>query len=258
MQEAPVYNRELVRKHQSLMLEILKEVHWICIEEGIRYWLDSGTLLGAVRHKGFIPWDDDLDISMPLEDYYRFLQIADNKIPEWLFIQTKSKEKSFKRYYAKVRSSKGRVLEEREVKKISRGKKVNYNTGIYIDIFPCITIRDGERDSYFRMMRAVDRVRKIADVYAVIEPLFRWFERRWHKGWDGENLIVVRSVRFPEINFYVPLSSLFPLKEYEFEGSKFLGPANPDPYLRVLYGNYMELPPVEERKPSHGVYVEIF
>jgi len=65
-----------LREAQLIMLEILVEVDAICQKYNLRYWLDSGTLLGAVRHQGFIPWDDDIDLSMPVEDYLKFQQIV--------------------------------------------------------------------------------------------------------------------------------------------------------------------------------------
>lgn len=70
---------------QKVMLEILQEIHKICVENNLTYWLEAGTLLGAVRHKGFIPWDDDSDVSMPRADYEKFLKIAQEKLPEDMF-----------------------------------------------------------------------------------------------------------------------------------------------------------------------------
>ena len=80
---------------QKVMLEILVEIHRICVENDITYWLEAGTLLGAIRHKGFIPWDDDCDVSMPRKDYERFLQIAQEKLPETMFLQTKETDKEY-------------------------------------------------------------------------------------------------------------------------------------------------------------------
>lgn len=80
---------------QKVMLKILVEIHRICVENDITYWLEAGTLLGAIRHKGFIPWDDDCDVSMPRKDYERFLQIAQEKLPETMFLQTKETDKEY-------------------------------------------------------------------------------------------------------------------------------------------------------------------
>ncbi len=247
----------VLKKAQKVMLNILIEVHRICENHGLKYWLDSGTLLGAVRHKGFIPWDDDLDICMPLEDYHRFLDIAPRELPDHMFLQTKELERKFPRYYAKVRSNKGRILEEREVVKIKRGQDIGYNTGLYIDIFPCITVKKEKVNLYRKIMGAVDRIRKVADIYYLIENLFSLTDKIMHSGWTDKDLMVVRSVRFPEKEFCVPLDSLYPLKLYDFEGHKFWGPKDYDTYLRILYGNYMELPPEEERI-NHAYILEVY
>ena len=83
------YNPEgsLLRRQQTRMLEILLEVDRICQKHDIRYWLSSGTLIGALRHDGFIPWDDDLDIEMMREDYLRLMEVLPQELPEWLALQ---------------------------------------------------------------------------------------------------------------------------------------------------------------------------
>ena len=70
------YNQDMLRRLQLTELEILKDIDRVCRAHGIAYWLDSGTALGAMRHGGFIPWDDDIDVGMPRGDYERFLEVA--------------------------------------------------------------------------------------------------------------------------------------------------------------------------------------
>ena len=74
----------LLRRQQMRMLEILLEVDKICKRHDIQYWLSSGTLIGAMRHDGFIPWDDDLDIEMMRSDYLRLMEVLPKELPEWL------------------------------------------------------------------------------------------------------------------------------------------------------------------------------
>ena len=86
--EIKEYSQQNLRACQLKQLAILEEINKICKRHKIEYWLDGGTLLGAVRHDGFIPWDDDIDIGMSLEDEKRFEEIAPKELPDWLYLQT--------------------------------------------------------------------------------------------------------------------------------------------------------------------------
>ena len=248
---------DVLRRAQEIMLEILLVVHEICERHNIGYWLDSGTLLGAVRHGGFIPWDDDLDICMKIEDYWRFLEIAQDELPEGMFLQTRGRDRGYKRYFAKVRSNKGRITEGYEQIKLLRGSKLSYNRGIYIDIFPCITVPKDRLWFYHLVLKASNRARKILDLYYVVEPTYRFADWLVHSGWEGEDLLVVRSVRYVEPFFAIPLDAVFPLRKIAFEGKELLGPSDPDRYLRIMYGDYMRIPPPEERM-VHAYKIEVF
>ncbi len=251
---------EQIRQAQKLMLEILLEIDKICRKHNLKYWLDSGTLLGAVRHKGFIPWDDDLDICMPIEDYDKFLKIAPNELPDFLFLQTKETDPYYKRDFAKVRSNRGRIVEKIE------GENERYNQGIYIDIFPSITIKNTKFHKLLHqiLLRAKLRISEgWLDLNKFRKHFIRNFfiklVRKMHQGWDLEkDLLVVRGAEFAEYIFSLHIKDLLPLKELEFEGYSFLAPHNPDAYLKILYGNtYMKFPPVKDRKP-HSKKIEIF
>ena len=93
----------LLRQAQLVMLRLLKTFHALCEEEGLRYWLDSGTLLGAQRHGGFIPWDDDVDVMMPREDYLKFIGLAQQKLPFDMFLQTPETDQGFVCPWIKIR-----------------------------------------------------------------------------------------------------------------------------------------------------------
>lgn len=120
----------LLRRQQMRMLDILIEVDRICRKHNIRYWLSSGTLIGAVRHKGFIPWDDDLDIEMLLPDYKRLMKVLPEELPENLALQSQDTDPNYFFFYAKVRDRRSLLEETTGYDRTWREK------GIYIDIFP--------------------------------------------------------------------------------------------------------------------------
>lgn len=114
---------------QECELEILKEFVCVCKKHGLRFFLVGGTLLGAVRHKGFIPWDDDIDIAMPREDYDRFAELAPAVLQTQYFYQNPDTDPHYFLSYAKIRKHGTEVYEE-------RFKKAGFHKGVFIDIFP--------------------------------------------------------------------------------------------------------------------------
>ena len=121
-----------LRDAQIIMAGILKDVHEFVKNMDIKYFLDAGTLIGAVRHKGFIPWDDDIDIGMLREDYEKFLKIAKDELPEHLFLQTFENDLDYDIYQVpcKIRYNNTLYLEEEIV------ENENMHNGLFIDIFP--------------------------------------------------------------------------------------------------------------------------
>ena len=113
--------KELVRERQ---IYILDEVVKICEKHGLIYWLDGGTLLGAVRHKGFIPWDDDIDIGMMREDYEQLIPLLEEELPSDLVVQSRKSDKKYKLPFVKVRDRYSKIEKDFEF------------NGIFIDIFP--------------------------------------------------------------------------------------------------------------------------
>lgn len=112
------------------MLEILVEVDKICKKHDIPYWLSSGTLIGAFRHNGFIPWDDDLDIEMLRKDYLRLLQVLPDELPDWLALQNDETDPAYFFFFTKVRDRRSRMLEQNGYDRMWQEQ------GIFIDILP--------------------------------------------------------------------------------------------------------------------------
>lgn len=149
---------KVLRKAQLIMLDMLIEFDAICKKHQLQYWLDSGTLLGAVRHQGFIPWDDDIDLSMPIEDYNKLLEIANNEFSSDIFFQTSQTDKNFKFDYIKLRSNKASIVEFHE-----KDKKINYHQGVFVDVFPMLTIENTKEnrklyDSTLKEIRGVSSI----------------------------------------------------------------------------------------------------
>ena len=242
---------EILRKAQLIMLDMLIEFDAICKKHRLQYWLDSGTLLGAVRHKGFIPWDDDIDLSMPVEDYNKFLKIANSELSSEIFLQTSQTDKYFKFDYIKLRSNKARIVEFHE-----KDKKINYHQGVFVDIFPMLTIENTETnrnlyDNTFKEIREAsstslhspdgkDDPVKRADLIAYL--------KQKHQGWTKNNYKIIYSGEMPDVAAWFDIEKVFPLITMDFECHSFFVPNNPDHYLHAIYSfNYRQLPPKNKR-----------
>lgn len=119
----------MLRIGQTEMLNILIEIDRICHKYQIEYWLEFGTLLGAIRHKGFIPWDDDCDIGMMRTDFNRFKDVVSKELSADFFFQTKETDPKYRRKMAKIRSNKIKMIEHDE------SLNEPYHQGVYVDIF---------------------------------------------------------------------------------------------------------------------------
>jgi lipopolysaccharide cholinephosphotransferase len=133
---------EKTKRVWAVQLAMLDEVERICRKYGLRYFADSGTLIGAVRHGGYIPWDDDIDLVMLREDYEAFLEAAPAELPEYLSLQTVYREKNYLRGHAQLRDSRTTGCNEED-------KRAGYNCGIFIDIFPLDNVPEGRLRARF-------------------------------------------------------------------------------------------------------------
>ena len=138
---------------QAKLLEMLKWYHDFCVEHNLRYYALGGTLLGAVRHKGFIPWDDDIDVGMPRSDYNKFLALA-KEIPSPYVLETpQSLAKDFVYAFSKIYNTQTTLIE--------KGKK-NIKRGIYLDIFPLDGLGNEKQEAVRQFNRTAKLVKKLA------------------------------------------------------------------------------------------------
>jgi len=237
----------LLRRQQLRMLDLLIEVDRICKKHNIQYWLSSGTLIGAARHKGFIPWDDDLDIEMLLPDYNRLMEVLPSELPGNMALQSVDTDKNYFFFYAKVRDRRSHLEES------NRYDRVWKEQGIYIDIFPFykqplwihmlsekaqghvykIMNRMGEGDKEMWKVRFITRFNQ-----KILFPILR-FMCRFSSARETYGLgIPYHDPRYME--------DTLPLTEAEFEGRMFPVPKDMDAALRLKYGDYMQLPDIDK------------
>lgn len=264
----------VLRQAQLVMLRMFKIIDHICRQHGLHYWMCSGTLLGAVRHNGFIPWDDDLDICMIREDYERFLEIAKKELPDDLFLQTRENDPNYDYLPlpCKIRDKKSLI--------ISNGiEKKHYNMGIFIDIFPADRYHSDpyqfkkekcKKNYFFYLCKALDAeldkqhsLKK--RIVSYFKPLFSLLAKHYlemAKGYIDKNRSLDNHCYIGHgfdtpWRRYFSYDEIFPLKEYVFEAHSFFGPNDANAYLTQLYGeNYMTPPPIENREQKHAAILK--
>jgi len=231
-----------LEKAQIIMLQILKEFDRICKKYHLTYWLDFGTLLGAYRHKGFIPWDDDLDVGMMRSDYDRFLEIAPKELGENYFLQTKDSDKYYTNFFAKIRDRNSTFIDTWE-----EGRDIRYHQGVYIDIFPAMKVSKKTLENrYFRALVYLSKLthnRKIK-FDLLTKPLIGAINS--FSDDNGEYLISSAET----MHYLKPVKTddVFPLAIGEFEGDYYPIPKRADTYLKAIFGDdFMTLPPEDQR-----------
>lgn len=255
------YKEQQLRACQLKQLSILEEIDRICQKHQINFWLDGGTLLGAVRHGGFIPWDDDIDIAMKEEDLERFIQVAPKELREGLFLQTPQIEPRSKEPIVKVRDLNSFYVEGGD------NYAADYEKGLYVDIFPMINYPTLPRKWVKHITLGISKSYSIlhkAHYYSLRSfAEFFWFGAKYCLSkclWTILYAVCPKNVYLSNIllnNGYGIMhrqDSVFPLGTITFEGKTFSAPANPDAYLSDLYHNYMEIPP-KEKQIVHSVFI---
>ena len=258
-------NTILKRLHE-IELEILDEIVRICECNNIQYFLIGGTLLGAIRHKGFIPWDDDLDIAMPRADYDRFLEICKSELNEKYIVDHYETNKEYWLPFAKIRK-KGTIYEQAILSNNPKALK-----GIWVDIFPLDNAK--YQDSIMQKLQAaiVKLLRRNIGVQhkyyrvnswkgKIIFSLMRMFSIRtsfnlqhkvmtWWNDKDTDYFVNLGS-QYGHKKQTIRKDKYFPATKVEFEGGLYYAPNDWDYILTRIYGDYMKLPP-EDKRVSHN------
>lgn len=275
MSEVIEIKGEEFRRMQLIQRDMIKELDRVCRKNNIRYSIFCGTLLGAVRHKGYIPWDDDADIAMLREDYEQFKRVADQLNPDICFLQDHETDPEYRWGYAKLRRT-GTTF-------IRAGQEhIKSKTGVFIDIFPLDDVPGsliGQmfQDFYCFCLRKIlwSEVGKHSEKNVLKRLWFRLISKikpesvfrlckRMEKKSRNDSTNRVRLLTFPAFGklyrknplrqrYGLPKEWFTRLQEYEFEGLKLMGTEDYDGILTYTYGDYMTLPPEEDRYPHAPV-----
>jgi LPS biosynthesis protein len=254
---------EYINKIHNEILEIMDIIDQICQKNHIQYYLISGTLLGAVRHGGFIPWDDDLDIAMPREDFNYFIKICETELPTGYRLRWITTQQDYWRLYAKVSNENTLFIEQ----------DVDRKCGIFVDIFP---LDDCNGYNVFLEFR-----KKIIVKLAVMiswkqkDNVFKGIKRLVVRTFSYKMLFslaerIMRLTNGDTKKYYTNFSSQYPIKKrtnykkyfgkgkyIPFENRFYLAPNDVHAVLQKIFGaNYMQLPPVNKRKTHYPKYVK--
>ncbi len=261
-----VYSEEQLKKVQELELKNLLVLKSVCSELGISFFAYGGTLIGAVRHKGFVPWDDDLDVAMLREDYDKFVSKAPLILPEEYELQTPYHSSKTPYPYTKLRLKGTKYIEYGH-------HKLNIEQGIYVDIYPIDNLPDDDK-LYLKQFSKYQKWTRLyawrqcpymsTDQTSLALILKKAAKRLISCGLKliPQKYMIARirkiatqyngtpTKRKGNLNFPRPVNvfyHLLPLVPGEFEGISILLPGDWDQHLSSRYGDYMKLPPEEER-----------
>ena len=259
MEDLRKYNPEgsTLRKAQMRMLEILKVFDAICAKHGIEYTLDGGTLLGAVRHGGFIPWDDDLDVNVMREDLFKLRKILPKELPSNYVYQDYTTERYYPNLFGKIRDRNSYIHEDASSERFQE-------RGIFIDIIPIEEIPNLKWKAkldywYGHSFRGIHHHKDMKDtILSWIVIPFAW-----------PLVVLTRFInKFRNIDQLAHIygwgayggfrkKDYYPIRRMDFEGFQACVPNNPDAVLTALFGDYMKIPS-EDKRIVHSTKIEFY
>ncbi len=269
-----------LRETQLIQLDIAKEIKRLCEKHNISYWLDSGSLLGAIRHGGFIPWDDDLDIGFLRDDYEHFIEVAKTELDDRYVLQTWETDKFYPNPFAKIRKKDTIYIEA------TSGQKQKYK-GIFVDCFPYDVMPNSEKEkrqlggkiTFYKSMLKMKagskpwkNLRGKSNIMHFCESNIKYVPIRLLAKFCSKNNLIQKYTYWAKkyddsknFQYYYPQGAtrfgkwvlpricLEKTEKRAFEDTEFLCPVEYDLYLSLMYGDYMKLPPENERGDWHKI-----
>jgi len=264
-------NKTLVNL-RNVLLELLDEFVRICSEKNLTYFITSGTLLGAVRHKGFIPWDDDIDVAMPRHDYLKFIYyIEEIKYSNYYIISNKYPINTLYHYISFAKYCKKNTIYGENI------RNENEYSGIFIDIWPydnCKRIFLPLQTLLIKIFEKIYKLKtynynsKISKVKLFIKKIIMLFfplylcvylhklSKKLYNLYNNRNtkLVTFLSGNYGYKRETHDYKDIFPLSPIFFEGKYYNSPNNSDIFLRIMYRDYMKLPPIEKQR-THAEFI---
>lgn len=264
-------DNETLHKLQQIELEIAEEIFRLCKKHHLRCSLVGGSAIGAIRHQGFIPWDDDIDLAMPREDYCKFVQICKTELNPSFFLQCFETEEECAFIFAKVRKNDTYLPEY-------YSEHINMHQGVWVDIFiydsvsdnPAVRKKEIFLLNFYRNLLIIKIGYKLPKnktslIDKVAYNCGKLFSLFFNKTWLQRKCTAIMTSHLNESTKYLfpyggaysnekelmPSSFFNSLIDVSFEGKQFKITALYDYYLKNLFGDYMTPPPLEKRKPNN-------
>lgn len=239
--------QEVLEKLWQYELKILDEIDRICKKHNITYFIMWGTLIGAVRHNGFIPWDDDIDLSFPYKDYKKFLKVAPKELGNEFFLQTSKSDKYHPTDFAKVRLNNTAFYSKEDT-------NLKKHHGIFVDLLPLYNANNPP-SVFTKIQRQICGVLSSC-VYGKREnkPIGNSLIKKLPDGLLfrlRDIFLNTRGKQFYSWGFYFDKKDFLPASSLEFCGKSYPVPSKYDKVLTHIYGDYMKLPP-KEKQVAHN------
>lgn len=264
---------ETLKEVKKAELNILSTVDDFCQKNNIKYSLAYGTLLGAVRHKGFIPWDDDIDIWMTRENYNKFIRVWEQNPVQGYILQNTDFEEDFSQNFTKIRKDNTAFIQTEEE------KTMNYHKGIFIDIFPLDRVAKTPSKIAVQKLYATLTMlfyrkyapptekglkKYISEFFLKIVPKSKYENAR--KYFENKYLFLSGDVdcswlsnsTYRDLSIYYDSDMMDDYTFLQFEGRNFMSVSKWDHALKMQYGDYMQLPPEEDRVwKHHPIFIDL-